>query len=100
MRANCAVYTCAISLRALTNMLQQTVEVWLDSLGLGHLSSVFRAHNYSDVLMIQEMGLTSEDLTFMGIMAQGERRLLKVMYYLMLSNLFLELHDDSGQLQA
>jgi SAM domain (Sterile alpha motif) len=60
---------------------QQTVEVWLDSLGLGHLSSVFRAHNYSDVLMIQEMGLTSDDLTFMGIMAQGERRLLKVISY-------------------
>jgi hypothetical protein len=31
--------------------------------------------------MIQEMGLTSDDLTFMGIMAQGERRLLKVISY-------------------
>ncbi|KAG5192650.1 LISK family protein kinase [Tribonema minus] len=51
---------------------------WLATVGLTHLAPAFEQAGYTDMLLIQEMGINSEDLNFIGVKSKTERRLLKM----------------------
>ncbi|KAG5189852.1 hypothetical protein JKP88DRAFT_252684 [Tribonema minus] len=57
-------------------MLHQTVEQWLASLKLDHLLPTFISAGYTDMLMIQELGLNRDDFAYLGITGKAERRVL------------------------
>ncbi|CAM9666824.1 unnamed protein product, partial [Ascophyllum nodosum] len=56
-----------------------SVQDWLESLGLGFLTEAFLSAGYSDFVIIQqEMGLTDEDLAFVGVKDAAQRKALKI----------------------
>lgn len=67
MRRHFAVLRCYAS-----GHITQSVEDWLNTLQLGHLSNRFAAAGYNDCLLIQEMGLTEADMLHFNLAGTAE----------------------------
>ena len=50
---------------------------WLAARGLGHLEKAFVEHEYTDVPVLDEMGLDDDDLDFLEISDAKERAILQ-----------------------